>query len=174
LLRSDMLVETLSLVMARSPLAALAALAEIRHGRAAMKQALASRADLNVAGLPWNDQLIDLITAERARGRRVYLASASDRTVVQRVAEQLSLFDGVFASDGHVNLKGPAKSAALCGAFGEKGFIYAGNDEADFAVWEHSAGVIVVGASSSIVGRALSRWPELALSLRLERRHELI
>ncbi len=160
LLRSDMLVETLSLVMARSPLAALAALAEIRHGRAAMKQALASRADLNVAGLPWNDQLIDLITAERARGRRVYLASASDRTLVQRVAEQLSLFDGVFASDGHVNLKGPAKSAALCGAFGEKGFIYAGNDEADFAVWEHSAGVIVVGASSSIVGRALSRWPE--------------
>ena len=115
-----MLVETLSLVMARSPLGALAALAQIRRGRAAVKQALADHADLNVAGLPWNDQLIDLITAERARGRRVYLASASDRSVVELVAEQLSLFDGVFASDGRVNLKGQAKSAALCATFGER------------------------------------------------------
>src|SRR6201996_2565384 len=109
LLRSDMLVETLSLVMARSPFGAIAALAQIRHGKAAMKRALAERADLNVACLPWNDQLIDLITSERARGRRVYLASASDRKVVEQVAEQLALFDGVFASDGQKNLKGPAK-----------------------------------------------------------------
>lgn len=160
LLRSDMLVESLSLVMAKSPLAALAALASIRHGRAALKQALAERADLNVSCLPWEDQLIDLITAERARGRRIYLASASDRNVVQEIADQLSLFDGVFASDGQINLKGAAKNAALCAAFGERGFIYAGNDEPDFAVWEHAAGVIVVNASSSIVNRALARWPQ--------------
>jgi 4-hydroxybenzoate polyprenyltransferase len=160
LLRSDMLVETLSLVMARSPLGALAALTELRHGRAAVKQALANRADLAIAGLPWNDQLIDLITSERARGRRIYLASASDRTVVEKIAEQLGLFDGVFASDGKVNLKGAAKSAALTSAFGERGFVYAGNDEVDFAVWEHAASVIAVGSSPSFVGRVLSRWPE--------------
>jgi 4-hydroxybenzoate polyprenyltransferase len=159
LLLSDMLIETMSLVTAESPLSALAAVMQLRHGRAALKQALAARTELNVACLPWNDLLIDLITTERARGRRIYLASASDRRVVEQIAGQLALFDGVFASDGHINLKGGVKTDALCAAFGERGFIYAGNDEADFAVWESAASVIVVNASSIIVRRASARWP---------------
>jgi 4-hydroxybenzoate polyprenyltransferase len=159
LLLSDMLIETLSLVVAELPLSALAAVMQLRHGRAALKQALADRAELNVACLPWNDPLIDLITTERSRGRRIYLASASDRRVVEQIAGQLALFDGIFASDGHVNLKGPAKAAVLCATFGERSFIYAGNDEADFAVWESAASVIVVNASPTIVLRASARWP---------------
>lgn len=159
LLRSDMLVETFSFTLARSPLAAIGAVAELRHGRAALKQALARDADVDLARLPWNDQVITLITTERARGRRVYLASASDRQQVERVAAQLGMFDGVFASDGTVNLKGSAKADALCQAFGAGGFIYAGNDDADFAVWEKAEGVVVVAAAAGVLGRALARWP---------------
>src|SRR4051794_15791980 len=73
LLRSDMLVETLSSVVAHQPLAGVSALGALGRGRAAFKQHLARKAQVNVARLPWNDRLIDLIVAERARGRSVYL-----------------------------------------------------------------------------------------------------
>src|SRR5262249_13790502 len=109
LLKSDTLIETFVSLLGSRPLRALLALAELRHGRAAFKARLGREAALDVARLPWNEAVLDLVRAARAEGRRVYLASASDRTLVEAMTGHLGLFDGAFASDGVVNLSGPAK-----------------------------------------------------------------
>lgn len=80
-----------------------------------------------------------------AAGHEVCLASASDRRLVQKLAEDYGFSARVFASDGVTNLKGAAKAGALVEAFGERGFDYAGNERVDMAVWDHAETALVVG-----------------------------
>ena len=94
--------------------------------------------------IPLNERVLDLVAAERSAGRKVYLASASDGTLVESLASHVGLFDGVFASDGTTNLSGVRKADALVEAFGERGFDYVGNAGVDLEVWARPAGVIGV------------------------------
>lgn len=163
LLESDMLAEAFLALLAARPLAALSGLAAVRHGRAALKAKMAAAASPDLALLPWNGSFIEWLRGEKARGRRLYLASASDRAQVDAVARRFGLFDGIFASDGRVNLKSRAKAAALVAAFGEGGFDYAGNEAADLAVWRHAGGVVGVGLESGLRRRVLRQWPDATI-----------
>ena len=148
LLRTDLLIESFFSLLSARPLAALATLASLRHGKAAFKATIAAETDLDFHSLPLNDELVALIRAERAKGRAVYLASATDRRLAEAVAGALELFDGVLASDGKTNLKGAAKAEALVAQFSDGGFDYAGNARADLPVWARARGVIVAGAGA--------------------------
>jgi 4-hydroxybenzoate polyprenyltransferase len=160
LLKSDLLVESFFSLLANRPLRALASLAALRRSKAAFKARLAEQVTLQVANLPWRGDLLAYLQAERARGRRIYLASASDRRLVEAVAAEHGLFDGIFASDGSVNLKGAAKATALVQAFGAGGFDYVGNEAADFAVWEQADRILVAGAAPALQQAVQARWPE--------------
>ena len=70
--------------------------------------------------------------------------------VADAVADHLGLFDEVIASNGSDNIRGERKAEELCRRFGERGFVYAGNDSTDHAVWRHAAGAVVVNASSAV------------------------
>jgi hypothetical protein len=74
------------------------------------------------------------------------LVSACDRAVAAQIAGHLGFFDQVIASDGKTNTKGRNKARVLVERFGEKGFDYAGNEEADFPVWEVARERLVVNA----------------------------
>ena len=113
LVRTDTLWETLFTLLRHQPLALIAALASLRHGRAAFKAHLVTRAPLDVADLPLNTALIDWLRQESASGRLLVLATATDHRVAQALADRVGLFAQVLASDGHHNLKGPAKAATL-------------------------------------------------------------
>lgn len=129
LLKSNAAVETFFSLLGAQPLAALAALATLPHGKAAFKARLAAETMPDLAHLPWNQDLLPLLSSERARGRRIYLASAADRRLVEAVASHFGLFDGVFCSDGTTNLTGRARLAAFTQAFGAGGFEYIGNGD---------------------------------------------
>lgn len=159
LIRTDLLAESCFALLAAAPLRLPAALAAAPRGRAAFKAAVAAEVTLDLARLPFNEDFLAHLRAERARGRRLYLASASDARYVQAVADELGLFDGVFASDGATNLKGAAKARALCAAFGRGGFDYAGNSAADLDVWAAAAGVLVVNASAALLRTVAGRFP---------------
>lgn len=163
LLRSDLLIETFVAALARRPLAALRALAALARGKAALKSRLAQETVLDIARLPWHAGLLHRLRLEREAGRKIYLASASNRTLVDAVAAELGLFDGVFASDERTNLKGPEKAALLRREFGPGGFDYVGNESADFAVWADAARVIVAGGSPGLVRAVKRRWPDADL-----------
>lgn len=156
LLRTDLLVESALGAVRRSPLVLLQVPGWLAAGRARLKRELAARGGLEPEALPYNEAVLERLQRERARGRRLYLASAADREAVAAIADHLGLFEGVFASDGAINLKGETKAAALVEAFGEGGFDYLGDDRADLPVWRRARRAGLVDAPAA-VERAVAR-----------------
>jgi 4-hydroxybenzoate polyprenyltransferase/phosphoserine phosphatase len=150
LVRSDLLIETAFSELGRRPQSLPAMVSALGQGKAALKHRLAQPADFDPGTLPYDDEVIARIRQARADGRPVYLASASNRRLVEGVANHLGLFTGWFASDEMTNLAGHVKARQLVEAFGERGFDYIGNDAADLPVWRHAAKAIAVRAPSGV------------------------
>lgn len=151
---TDLLFESVLLLIKRNPLYLLLCVVWLLQGRGYLKAQIAKRIKLDVSLLPYNDTLLAYLQQQHVAGRRLILASASDRGLVQQVADYLGIFDAVLGSDETTNLKSAAKLRAIEEDAGEQGFAYAGNSSADLAVWARATEVIVVNAPSSIVRRA--------------------
>jgi apolipoprotein N-acyltransferase len=154
IIRTDLLWESLALLLRRNPLAIFQILFWCRRGRAWLKKQLAARVEVDAAALPYQPRFVDWLRKEKAAGRRIILATASDRQMAQPVVAYLGLFDEVLASDGITNLRRDYKRQALVQEFGERGFDYAGNSADDLAVWRSARKAIVVNASADIQRRA--------------------
>jgi 4-hydroxybenzoate polyprenyltransferase len=154
LLKTDLLIESILALVKQHPLQALALPLWLLKGKAHFKQEIARRTSLDASLLPYCKELVDYLRAERAEGRSIILATASDAQLARQVAQHLQLFDSVMASDGTVNLSGEAKRKRLIAEFGEKGFDYAANGRADVAVWRSARKAIAVNSNPGVV-RAL-------------------
>ncbi|MDO8306350.1 UbiA family prenyltransferase [Herminiimonas sp.] len=150
---TDLLFESVLLLIKRNPLYLFLCCIWLLRGRGNLKAQIASRIELDVSLLPYNNELLAYLQHQHVAGRRLILASASDRTLVQRVADYLGIFDAVLASDAATNLKSKIKLQAIVADSGENGFAYAGNAAPDLAVWAHAAELIVVNASPAIVAQ---------------------
>ena len=136
LVKSDTLVDS-ALALARyRPEMLLRIPGWLLQGKAALKQHITSAVSLDVAHLPYNRELLQYLEQQHATGRQIYLATAADSVLAQRVADHLGLFDGVLASDGVLNLAGSNKLAAFRQAFGEN-FCYIGNALPDLTLLEN-------------------------------------
>jgi 4-hydroxybenzoate polyprenyltransferase len=164
LLRTDTLHEATVSVLLADPRVLARLPVWLARGRAYLKQAIAARWQFDPARLPYNQALLAWLRAEQARGRYLVLATAADRRVAAAVAGHLGLFDEVIASDGGTNLRGAAKAAALVQRFGERGFVYAGNDATDHAVWRRAAAAVLVNAPEA-VGRTAAAEGVIAASI---------
>jgi 4-hydroxybenzoate polyprenyltransferase/phosphoserine phosphatase len=149
LVRSDTLVENLLALAANPRLPQILAALPL-SGRAAFKQRVARAASLDPALLPYNEELLDWLRAQKAAGRMLVLVTATDVVLARAVAGYLGLFDKVIASDGTCNLKGEAKARALVARFGEMGFTYAGDSRADLVVWRVAGGGVLVNVSRRV------------------------
>lgn len=154
LLNTDMLWESLKNVARKRPWCVLLFPFWFLQGRAHLKQQVAARANVDVASLPFHRGLVEFLKQEKARGRKLILATASDQVIAEKIAERFGLFDEVLASNGRRNLRGPAKRALLVQRFGAKGFDYAGNSPVDLQVWTEARFAIVVNGSEELVGQA--------------------
>lgn len=152
--RSDTLWESFASALRRHPLAAVAALAALASGRAALKRRLAELGSPDVESLPLHETLIAWLGEQRALGRRIVLATAADRTLAESVAARVGLFDAVLASDGRHNLKGRHKLAAIHSDAAGAPFDYCGNGPEDVAIFAAARRAIVVGASQQVLGEA--------------------
>ena len=148
-LRTDMLLECFWAGLGRDPWATLLTSVTFIGDRARLKAELARIAGLRTDLLPVNGGVLAEVEAARAAGREVVLASASDISLVSRLAADHGLSERVFASDGRHNLKGASKAAALVAAIGEGGFDYAGNETADREIWACAARALVVNDPAS-------------------------
>lgn len=158
LVRTDTLVEML-FALPRDWRTALGLVRAMFGGRAAIKSFVAANARLDPALLPYNEELVQYLIAEKARGRRLVLATASHAIVAHKVAGELGLFDDVIASQGADNLKGKRKAQALVERFGERGFCYAGNERGDVPVWRRAKAAIVVNAPARVASQAARDAP---------------
>ncbi len=131
----------------------------LAQGKPRLKQELAARWDFDPATLPYNGDVVAYVRAEAATGRRVILCTAAHRTIAERVAGHLGVFDEVIASSGDRNLRGEEKAALLTERFGRGGFAYVGNDSTDLAVWGCAAEAIAVNAPAKVRRQLASRHP---------------
>jgi 4-hydroxybenzoate polyprenyltransferase len=154
LIPTDVLSESLVVFLKRAPWRICSVMAWLWRGKAYLKQQIAARVQLDIESLPYNQRFLSFLQDEHNRGRKLVLATAADARIAQQIANYLGIFDMVVASDGTENLRGEQKMAKLCSIFGEKGFVYAGNDASDLAVWKHAAGAIVINASPEVVKNA--------------------
>jgi len=154
LIKTDMLWESLVRLLRKNPLWLAVLPFWWAQGRAVLKRQIAARVQVDVAALPYNGLFLEFLRDAKRQGRRLILATASDRELANQVAKHVGLFDEVLASDGRTNLRGSTKLEMLTGRYGERGFDYAGNSAVDLAVWRGTREAIVVNGSRSLTGRA--------------------
>jgi 4-hydroxybenzoate polyprenyltransferase/phosphoserine phosphatase len=150
LIRSDLLLESLVLLIKRNPLYLFLVPFWLLRGKAVLKDEIASRVTLNPAALPYNQEFLKWLQAERAQGKSLWLCTAANRNLADSVAAHLGIFDGVLASDRTVNLAGSAKAAQLVERFGEAGFDYCGNESRDLLIWQRARGAVVVQGGAKL------------------------
>lgn len=168
LIASDLLVESALRCVASQPANLLRLPFWLLGGKAALKRTLATRSQIDVAKLPYRPELLAFLRAERERGRKCFLVSAADSTLIEQVAAHLGLFDGTIASDGAHNLKGEAKAQRLVEKFGAAGFDYAGDDPADLPVWKAARKAIAVSASAATLRKLQQSNPPVMIVPRQE------
>jgi 4-hydroxybenzoate polyprenyltransferase len=144
LIRSDLLLESFVLLIKRNPLYLFLIPLWLLRGKAVLKDEIASRVKLNPAALPYDQEFLKWLQAQRAAGRSLWLCTASHHLLADAVAAHLKMFEGVIASDRNVNLAGSAKAAQLVERFGQSGFDYCGNERRDLQIWQKAHGAIVV------------------------------
>jgi len=154
LINTDMLWESLKDVARKKPWCILAFPFWFLQGRAHLKQQVAGRANVDTTTLPVHGAFLQFLKQEKARGRKLILATASDQVIAEKIAAHFGLFDEVLASDGRRNLRGTAKAALLTERFGKRGFDYAGNSHVDLQVWSETRCAIVVNGSEELVAKA--------------------
>jgi 4-hydroxybenzoate polyprenyltransferase len=147
LLRTDLLMESIFALLRQNPWSLLRLPIWLLKGKAYLKHQVASRVHIDPVSLPYREDLLAFLKAESERGRKVYLATASHKKLVQPIADQLGFISGVLATDESGNLKGAAKADAIGQHAKGQSFAYVGNDSADLPVWARATEVIVAEPS---------------------------
>ncbi len=133
LVKSDTLVDSVLALVRQNPRALLSLPGWLAQGKAALKQHVTHAVTLDVASLPYNQPLLDFLVGQHAAGRPLFLATAADRTLADRIALHHPIFAGVLASDGANNLAGRNKLQAFRDQFGDN-FSYIGNARPDLPI----------------------------------------
>lgn len=156
LIHTDLLFESFLLLLKKNFWAALAVpFWLLMHGKAATKLRIAQLVEVDASTLPYSQPVLDYVRAERQKGRRTVLATASAQRYAQAIADHLQLFDDVMATtEPATNLSRARKAAALERAYGLRGFEYIGNSRDDVPVWQTAGRVSVANASAGTLAAA--------------------
>ena len=157
LIKTDLLVESALALIKQSPWMILPMLGWLLRGKAHLKAQIAERVTLESDTLPLQNEFVDYLREEAAKGREIWLATASDRRLAEPVAARLGFFRGVIASDGQRNMRGSEKLKAMLEVTANGVFDYAGNATADYPVWQQAKHAIVVNPGTGVEAGARSR-----------------
>jgi 4-hydroxybenzoate polyprenyltransferase/phosphoserine phosphatase len=162
LVRSDLLVESVFLLLRYQPFLFFRALAWLLRGKAYFKRRVADIATPAASTLPYNQPLVEWLRMQKARGAFLVLATASEVRLAKGVADHLGFFDHVLGTEG-ANLASSNKRSALVERYGEQGFEYVGNSTADLKVWPAASLTHVVNPEFNVLNRArrIGRMGEL-------------
>jgi len=155
LVRIDLLRERLLLAILRNPLIFFKALVWLlQGGRPRLKVEIASRCPLDVANLPYNDELLSFLKKERESGLKLVLATSAPHAWAQSISNYLAIFDRVLATDEAIgNLKGKQKLALILKDADGRPFGYAGDAFVDRPIFEASLLPIIIGTRASLAGK---------------------
>lgn len=155
LLNTDTLFESLAENLRRRPFWTLWQMIQLPFAIAKVKARIQSEGRIDIATLPVNEQVLSYCRQSKKEGRPVWLVSAADQGIVDKVAEHFGVFDRAVGSDGTTNNKGSAKGAFLQKVAPE-GFEYVGDSRADLKVWVWARSASLVGGGDGRV-RAIEK-----------------
>ncbi len=162
LIRSDVSFESFLALLKKSPFYFFAMLFWMIQGKPYLKKKIAERVSIDAKLLPYVKELLDFLKQEKAEGRKLILASASESGIVERVAQEVGIFDGTIGTKLDKNLSGKNKLQAIREYCAEHDlgddFGYAGNAEVDFAIWEGSKERVLITDSQSFYRKATKRF----------------
>ncbi|MGL4489645.1 MAG: UbiA family prenyltransferase [Rhizobiaceae bacterium] len=141
---TDLIWEAIVLALKRNVLLLFMIPIWVLGGKTNLKMKLASVVDIDASTLPYRSDFLAFLHEEKAKGRRLILATGSPEKFAKAVADHLGIFDEVIATTSHVNLTSTRKRDALVAAFGPQGFAYAGNSRDDIAVFNAASEALVV------------------------------
>ncbi|MEA2068217.1 MAG: UbiA family prenyltransferase [Verrucomicrobiota bacterium] len=146
LVKLDTLHQSLFLLLRRNPASIFRIPGWLAKGKAHFKDQVMQGVSLDATALPYHRQFLGWLHQEREAGRTLVLATASNYRTANAVAEHLGIFDEILASNEETNLRHNNKLDAIRGRFPRFG--YAGNDAADFPIWDAAAEVVLVNPST--------------------------
>ncbi|ABQ67503.1 UbiA prenyltransferase [Rhizorhabdus wittichii RW1] len=155
---ADTLVESIVLLLRRSPLNLFRLILWLFGGRADFKRAVARHVTVDGAALPYNQPLLAWLREQKAQGRRIILATAAHGSIAEQVQRHLGLFDLLISTADGENMKGRAKLAAIRAAIGDR-FAYVGNGGPDMQVWAGSDAAIAVDVPAGELRRLRAAVP---------------
>jgi 4-hydroxybenzoate polyprenyltransferase len=150
LILSDLLFESLILLIKRNPFYLFCLPFWFFKGKATFKAKIAQLIKLNPVTLPYNHDFLNWLLEQKNLGRELWLCTASNYRLAYSIAEHLQIFSGVLASSDEINLSGKTKAEQLVKKFSEKEFDYCGNHSNDLEVWKVSNGIIVVNGCKNL------------------------
>lgn len=146
---TDTLVESILQFARQFPLHVLGLLFALLKGRAHFKAFVAARVQISTAHLPYHEPFLAYLRGEKAKGRRLVLATAAHHSIAQSVCAHLQLFDDVLATGAGRNLKGKTKLESIKQSVGDF-FVYAGDSQADIPIWKAAQAAVLVGVSPGV------------------------
>ena len=161
LIATDLLWENLFALIKRNPLVLFVLPLWLAGGKARFKHEIFSRVEPQPETLPYRESVMARLREEKAAGRRIVLATASDAAHAQAIADHLGLFDAVIGSDRDHNRKSKAKLAALQEQYGDCGFDYMGNSRDDIALFDTARRAIAVSPDKAAAAWARKNGAEV-------------
>jgi len=142
LVKLDTLHQALFLLLRRNPTSIFRIPGWIAKGKAYLKDQVMQRVTLDASALPYHQEFLAYLRQEHENGRQLVLATASNYRTANAVADYLGIFSDTISSNVDTNLRHSRKLEAIHERFPVFG--YAGNDVADFPIWDAANEVILV------------------------------
>ena len=149
-IKSDMLLESFLAAFKHKPLILFSAFFWLLRGKAYLKQKLSKSSHINVSTIPVNPQTYVFLEKQKAAGRKIILATASNEHIAQAFTDTYPLLDGFIASTTDNNLKGQNKLTAIIELTenDEKKFDYMGNSIEDFILFSEATNSYLVSPTA--------------------------
>jgi 4-hydroxybenzoate polyprenyltransferase/phosphoserine phosphatase len=131
------------------------------RGQAYLWNRLSQLVTINVALLPYRNEVLEYLQREKHEGRELILVSGASQSLVERVASHLNLFDHSLGSDALTHLVAKKKLSVILERYGKKSFDYIGDSHADLEVWQESRRAIIVSRDKYLVNELQKRADNL-------------
>lgn len=154
LVRTDILVEAVFALLKLNPFYVFLLPVWLLRGKANLKHKVAERVELDVTLLPYHEAFLEYLGRQKAQGRTLVLATASNEKYARGIAEHLGLFADVLASDDKNNLSGRHKLARMIEQCSGGTFDYAANAKVDVDIWRKARRAILVSPEPGVQSAA--------------------